>query len=362
MWLTSSLNAAKTPTRIALGNFDGVHLGHRKVIQPILGDTSPPPELAFADPQAALTWMSLPNVQGYSNCYTHAGTDVFSSVTDNTVQEIWAPTDLVSTVLTFSPHPQVFFSGQPKTLLTPLDEKTLHLQAMGVEQLVLLPFNQALANLSPHDFVEDILIRQLQAQHISVGIDFRFGYQRQGDVDLLCRLATQHGVSVTVVPLKFAESQRISSSRIREALQVGNLTEAEKLLGRPYTLVGRVVRGQQLGRTIGFPTANLKVVDEKFLPCQGVYGVYVYGAGNSTADPPLLGVMNIGYRPTVGGLTQTIEVHILQWSGDLYGKVVMVDLVSFLRPERKFDSLDSLKIQIQADCEAAIAGFRLAPP
>lgn len=298
MWVTSSLATAKTPTIAALGNFDGVHRGHRQVIEPIL----------------------------------------------SAVDRGW-----VSTVVTFQPHPQEFFSRQARPLLTPLAEKVSCLEAIGVEQLVLLPFNSDLASLSPQAFVELILVNQLQVQQIRVGQDFCFGYKRSGSSADLQAIAASFGITVEIVPLFSENHQRISSSAIRKALEAGEVGEATRLLGRPYTLVGEVVYGQQLGRTIDFPTANLAVPAEKFLPRRGVYCVWVEGV----AAHRMAGVMNLGMRPTVNGLTQTIEIHLLDWSGDLYGKTLSVSLEKFLRPEQKFDSLDALKQQIQCDADQA---------
>ena len=154
---------------------------------------------------------------------------------------------------------------------------------------------------------------------------------------------------VTRVALKLEDGDRISSSRIRQALKTGELAEATQLLGRPYILTGRVVQGQQIGRTIGFATANLQVPADKYLPRTGVYSVRVYGANIASQ----LGVMNIGNRPTVGGQSLSVEVHLLDWSGDLYGQTLTVSLETFIRPEQKFDSLTQLKAQIARDCETA---------
>jgi riboflavin kinase / FMN adenylyltransferase len=309
VWITSSLTTAKTPTLVALGNFDGIHRGHREVIQPILQETESP--------------------------------------------------KVFSTVVTFRPHPQEYFTGQSRTLLTPLDEKVQHLKSLGVEQLVLLPFDEALASLTPQEFVERILVQQLQARQISVGQNFRFGKRRSGTTNDLQAIAAQHQVAVHIIPLYTAAGDRVSSSAIRQALEEGNPRQAGQLLGRPYALVGRVVTGRQLGRTIGFPTANLQVPLEKFVPRKGVYRVTVKGKGIAA-----LGVMNIGDRPTVdqAGTQTTIEVHLLDWSGDLYGQTLSVELESFLRPEQKFGSLEELKAQIQADCATARREWsKLAP-
>lgn len=263
-----------------------------------------------------------------------------------------------ATVVTLHPHPQEFFTGQMRLLLTPLPEKAAQLSAIGVEQLVLLPFDQTLANLSPEQFVETILLQQLKATKVSIGSDFCFGRQRSGTAQMLQAIAAKRGIAVTIAPLKNLDDDRISSSAIRQALQQGNVQRAAQLLGRPYKLIGKVVQGQQLGRTIGFPTANLELPLDKFLPCSGTYAVRVHCCDhNSEIDlsvvPTLPGVMNIGYRPTVNGTTQTIEVHLFDWSADLYDQTLMVSLEAFLRSEQKFGSLDALKAQIQADCAAA---------
>ncbi|MDY7016300.1 MAG: bifunctional riboflavin kinase/FAD synthetase [Cyanobacteriota bacterium] len=310
MWVTSSTTTALTPTAIALGNFDGVHRGHRTAIEPIVklgGDRVRKP----------------------------------GSQETETVR---------STVVTFDPHPRDFFAGQNKRLLTPLEEKVKQLQRLGVEQLVLLPFNRELAALSPQNFVEIILIRELRATHISVGEDFRFGHQRAGTATDLQAIARAFGVEVAIVSLSNSRSERISSSLIRQALQDGKIDRANRLLGRAYTLIGRVTTGRQLGRTLGFPTANLKIPDNKFLPG---YGVYLVNAILESKQH-IPSVMNIGCRPTVDGSSMpTVEVHLLDWSGDLYGQILTVELAKFLRPEQKFSSLNALKAQIAKDCDMA---------
>jgi riboflavin kinase/FMN adenylyltransferase len=297
VWVTSSAAKALTPTAVALGNFDGLHRGHQRVIEPIL----------------------------------------------NTEHNIYA------TVVTFNPHPQEFFTGQRRALLTPLNEKVQQLVRLGVEQLVLLPFDRELAALSPQKFVEKILVQQLRSQQISVGEDFRFGWQRSGTASDLQAIASSFGIPVTIVPLHTCEGERISSSSIRQALEQGDLQRAKALLGRPYSLTGSVVKGQQMGRTMGFPTANLQLPSEKFLPQQGVYAVQAFIEPEKRAR----GVMNIGCRPTVNGTYRSVEVHLLDWSEDLYGKTITVQLQKFLRSEQKFASLEALKAQIQVDCAIA---------
>lgn len=349
MWITSSLKAAKTPTNIALGNFDGVHLGHQKVMAQILIDQNSPLSRG-SEPFTAQSISALQNgviATGYSHVPDYAQPET----AEHSTQLAGEPPTARATVVTFSPHPQEYFSGVPKPLLTPIAEKTWQLAQMGIEQLVMLPFNLALADLSPEAFVAQILIKGLQAERISVGSDFRFGKGRCGNAQMLESIAARYGVPVMQVPLKHEQGDRISSSRIREALQSGHLEVATRLLGRPYLLTGWVVQGQQLGRTLGFPTANLQLPADKYLPRTGVYSVRVYGVGTE----PLSGVMNIGHRPTVDGQALSVEVHLLDWSGDLYGQMLTVSLEGFVRAEQKFDSLEQLKAQIAADCGVAIA-------
>lgn len=309
---------------IALGNFDGIHRGHRRVIEPIL--------------------------------HLEASPLVSAAVNELSRTGEPSPSDSLSfpfgipTVVTFHPHPQEFFTGQRRSLLTPVPEKAAYLRELGVQQLVRLRFDAEMAAMSPEEFFETIVVKQLQAQHISVGQDFCFGKQRAGNATLLKALAAQHNIPVTIVPLHRNHDERISSSAVRHALQAGDVPQANSLLGRPYALYGKVARGEQLGRTIGFPTANLELPPEKFLPRQGVYAVWVYGVGDR---PPLPGVMNLGTRPTVDGLQLRTEVHLLDWSGDLYDQPLILHLVAFLRPEHKFASLDDLKVQIQQDCNDA---------
>lgn len=308
VWVTCSTELIKTPTAVALGKFDGVHRGHQKVIQPIL----------------------------------HKPADA---------ERIY------STVVTFFPHPQEFFTGKPRRLLTPLDEKVQHLEQLGVEQLVLIPFNKELTALTPEQFVEQIIVEKLQASRISVGQDFCFGSQRSGTAIDLQILAANYGIPVTIIPLQtlIEDETRISTSLILQILEVGDIERANRLLGRAYTLIGTVVKGQQLGRTIGFPTANLQLPQDKFLPRKGVYAVRVSSA-IATNDITLKnhwGVMNIGDRPTVNGTNITVEVHLLDWSGDLYDQKLQIQLEKFLRPEQKFGTLEALKTQIQLDCTIA---------
>lgn len=325
MWITSSIATALKPTAIALGNFDGIHRGHQRVVQPILEAS------AVITPSPSLI-----------------GTEDYQQQPDKERS--------FATVVSFNPHPREFFTGQSRQLLTPLPEKVKQLERLGVEQLVLLPFDQKLSCLSPQQFVAEILVEKLQATHISVGEDFRFGHKRAGNARDLKAIARQFGVEVIITKLHNCQgnagnetSVRISSSLIRKALSTGDIITANRLLGREYSLIGQVIKGKQLGRTIGFPTANLELPKDKLIPRQGVYCVKV----DLNSELAIKGVMNIGSRPTVEGTNLTVEVHLLDWSGDLYNQEINVNLIQFLRPEQKFSSLDALKAQITADCELA---------
>ena len=306
MQITSSTDKVLKPTAIALGNFDGIHRGHRVVIEPILSTSSVP------------------------------------------------------TVVSFNPHPQEFFTGKIRQLLTPLHEKVKQLESLGVKQLVLLPFNQQLAALSPQQFVSEIIVGKLQATYISVGADFCFGHGRSGTAKDLQELASRFEIKVNITTLHNCQTDqnphttvRISSSIIRKALKQGEIEQANRWLGRPYTLTGKVIEGQQLGRTIGFPTANLELPSNKFLPRYGVYAVRTTWQDPTGKSFQVNGVMNIGCRPTVEGTDPTVEVHLLNWWGNLYHQEITVSIIKFLRPERKFSSLEALQAQITADCELA---------
>ncbi|HEY9821149.1 MAG TPA: bifunctional riboflavin kinase/FAD synthetase [Candidatus Sericytochromatia bacterium] len=344
MWVTSSPATALTPTTVALGNFDGVHRGHQQVIKPILQASGSSQAVSVTQP--AIDWQT--RIEGLS----------LPTLRENIEGKVRTGTGRTySTVATFNPHPREFFSGKTWKLLTPRAEKVQQLRSIGVEQLVLLPFNEELAGLNPQQFVEKILVQQLAATHVSVGQDFHFGHKRTGTSADLKAIASSYGIDVTIVSLQTCQGERISSTLIRQSLEQGDISQANRLLGRPYTLTGVVVKGQQLGRTIGFPTANLQLPPEKFLPRFGVYCVRVSGDFLTSPTASGVGVMNIGQRPTVNGTSVTVEVHLLDWSGDLYGKTLTVSLEQFLRPEQKFASLDALKTQIQTDSAAARAFF-----
>lgn len=333
MWVTSSLTTALSPANVALGNFDGVHLGHQAVIAKILHQT----------PQRDLSMSQVLGERSESD----AGLRLNQDDGDRSY----------ATVVSFTPHPQEFFSGQRRLLLTPVKEKVEQLRSLGVEQLVLLPFTQALARLSPKAFVEEVLRRHLNAKRVSVGENFHFGRDRSGNSQRLQQIAQQYHIETCISGLQELDGDRISSSIIRQALATGQIQHANRLLGRPYRLDGTVELGQQLGRSLGFPTANLKLPEDKFLPRWGVYSTWVQ-LDEGTYQP---GVMNLGCRPTVAGDRPRVEVHLLDWDDDLYEHSLKLYLMTFLRPEQHFPSLTALTAQIRQDCQTARSHLESLP-
>jgi riboflavin kinase / FMN adenylyltransferase len=215
---------------------------------------------------------------------------------------------------------------------------------------VCLRFNQALANMPASDFIQGLLVEGLAVRYLVVGDDFRFGKGREGDFAMLHAAGIAHGFQVAAMHTFNVDGTRVSSTRIREALARDDLATAEKLLGRPYRMCGRVVHGDGRGRAIGFPTANIHL-HRSGSPVSGVYAVEVFGLETE----PLIGVVNVGTRPTLGGTQSRLEVHLFDFDADIYGRYVHVDFLRKLRPERRFDSLEALVAQIRKDATAARA-------
>lgn len=291
---------------LSIGNFDGVHLGH----QAVLG------QLAEAGGK-----LNLPTL-----------------------------------VVMFEPQPQEYFLGAntPPRLMR-LREKLQALRRYSVDRVLVLPFNESLAHMPAAEFIERLLVQGLDARYVAVGDDFRFGHQRQGDFALLQAAGEQHGFQVVNMHSFNIDGERVSSTRIRQALAAGDMATATKFLGRSYRMTGRVARGAQRGRTIGFPTANL-YLHRKVTPVQGVFAVEMFGVEGE----PQPGVANVGIRPTVDGTRSLLEVHLLNFSGDLYGRYVEVAFLKKLRDEKRFESLEALKAQIVHDAETARAYFAAA--
>jgi len=254
--------------------------------------------------------------------------------------------------LTFEPHPRTFFvkDTAPFRLTSPA-AKTRLLARYGVQAVLAQRFDPDFAAVAAEDFVDGILVAGLRARHVVCGYDFTFGARRSGNVDLLQRMGADRGFAVTVVPPVMREGEIYSSTRIREALRAGMVREAADLLGHPWEIEGVVEEGDKRGRTIGFPTANVRL-GEYLRPRFGVYAVRAAVEENGEwvwHDA----VANLGRRPTFGKLQENFEVHVLGFDGDLYGRTMRVALVDFIRPEMKFAGLEALKSQIAADRETA---------
>lgn len=256
-------------------------------------------------------------------------------------------------VVTFEPHPtSVFQPNIAPFRLTPFCTKARYLADLAVDVLVTLQFDLEFSRVSALDFVRRVLVDGLAATHIIIGYDFAFGYKRQGNAALLKQLGKTHGFTVDVAkPVRESGSEIYSSSLIRKYLCAGDPRRAAQLLGRPWEMGGTVIPGSKLGRDLGFPTANLEL-GEYLRPKTGVYAVRAgIDAGETTQW--LAGAANIGTRPTVDGTGLLLEVHMLDFSGDLYGQIIRVELMDYLRPEEKFDSLDEMRAQISIDCDRA---------
>jgi riboflavin kinase/FMN adenylyltransferase len=257
---------------------------------------------------------------------------------------------LQSCVLTFEPHPREFFSAQAApTRLTSLREKLELLAAHGVARTHVQRFDRAFASLAPEAFVEQVLAARLRARWLLIGEDFRFGAKRAGDVRLLAELGRRHGCEVEVLAAVTRSGVRVSSSAVRAALAAGNLDAAEELLGRPYSISGRVVHGRKLGRELGFATANVQLKHNR-PPLSGIFAVRVHGVGTSSRPA----VASLGVRPTITASGRAVlEVHLFDFSADLYGAHMRVEFLHKIRDEEKYSDIAALKAQIERDCEAA---------
>ena len=283
---------------LTIGNFDGVHLGHKEVINALIKQAK---EL---------------------NC--------------------------TAAVMVFEPQPRELFSPEtaPARLCRLRDKYTL-LASLGVERLICVNFNLKFATQSAESFIEDLLVKELGIKSLIVGDDFRFGKNRKGNYNMLLEAGKASGFNVSDTASYKILDQRISSTEIRKALEKDDLEQAEMMLGRPYSIIGRVFHGDKRGRQLGFPTANVKL-KRRVSPVNGVYAVKV-----KTDNGLFFGVANIGSRPTVAGIRQQLEVHIFDFDFDLYGQTIEVILLKKLRKEMKFDSLSALTEQIVIDSEQA---------
>ena len=251
---------------------------------------------------------------------------------------------LKSVVFTFGQMPGTVFHGKGRTILT-RKERQKHLEKLGVDYMIECPFVPEIIQMEPETFVEEILVNQLQVKYVAVGPDFRFGHERRGSVSLLKKLASVYGYEVEVFEKERLEDKVISSTYVRHMLETGEMETVKKLLRYPYYVSGTVVHGHAIGRTIGIPTINLIPDDEKMLPPNGVYLTKTI-----IDDVEYLGITNIGVKPTISGEeTKGIETHLFDYEGDLYDRELLVEFFDFVRPEKKFDSLEELKQQLIKD-------------
>lgn len=256
-----------------------------------------------------------------------------------------------SVLITYWPHPRTVVSNDSQNLklLTTLDEKIELLDQAGVDYLVVIPFTRSFSELTSEEYIQQILIDKIGTKKLVIGYDHRFGRDREGGFDYIQAHQNDYGFEVEEIPRQDVEAVGVSSSKIRAALNEGNIHTANLFLGRPYSLTGTIVKGRQLGRTIGFPTANMQVDDPaKLIPANGVYAVDVNYAGQTFG-----GMLNIGFRPTVAGTHQTIETYIFDFDKDIYGEHMTLRFREFLRPEQKFAGLPALVAQLKLDEESA---------
>jgi len=288
--------ATTQQTVVTIGTFDGVHLGHRKIVEQI---TKSAKQL---------------------NCQ--------------------------SLVLTFFPHPRMVLQlDSEMKQLTTLDEKIVLLDNLGVDNLVVHPFDKAFSRLTAEEFVKDVLVGIFKVKKIIIGHDHRFGRNRTANIDDLISFGQTYGFEVEQISAEEINEVSISSTKIRNALSEGNVELAADYLGYPYSLTGIVSKGKQLGRTIGYPTANIQLEEDyKLIPANGVYI-----AKSQINGVAVFGMMNIGTRPTVDGTTQTIEINFFDFSQDLYGQKITISLLKRMRSEQKFESIEALKTQLGID-------------
>ena len=289
-------------TILTLGTFDGVHIGHKKILK---------------------------------------------KLTQNTENQKYE-----SLVLTFFPHPRMVLQEHSDIkLLNTIDEKIDLLEKIGIENLVIHPFDEAFSRLTAEEFVSNILVDRFHIQKIVIGHDHRFGRNRTANIDDLIAYGKEYGFEVEQISVQEINDISVSSTKIRNALLEGDMALANDYLGYNYFLTGNIVKGKQLGRTIGFPTANLKIEENcKLIPQNGVYIVKSIIDGQS-----VFGMMNIGFNPTVDGQKQSIEIHYFDFNADLYNQKISVSILQRIRSEQKFESVELLKEQLEKDKKTALA-------
>ena len=283
---------------LTIGTFDGVHIGHQKIIKTLVAKAK--------------------------------------------------EENLYANVLTFFPHPRMILQKESQIkLIDSLDEREQFLRNLGVDNLIIQPFSIAFSKLTASEFIQDILVKKIEIASLYIGYDHHFGRNREANVEDLKNYGVQFNFKVNVISAQEIASISVSSTKIREAITSGDFVKVKEFLGRPFQLIGKVIKGKEIGRTLEFPTANLQIeAPYKIIPPQGVYIVSM-----TLNNKSHFGMMNIGTRPTLNGSQQSIEIHIFNFNGDLYGKTITVCLIEKIREERKFNSLETLKKQLIIDKE-----------
>ena len=290
---------------VTIGTFDGVHFGHQKIISRLL--------------------------------------------------EVARQKKGESVILTFFPHPRMILHPEDKAikLISTISEKAERLEKLGIDHLILTPFTRDFSNLSPQEYISNILVEKIGTKHIVIGYDHRFGKDREGGLEHLQKYAGDFGFEVEEIPEQDINDVAVSSTKIRNAIQSGDVKTANNFLGYPFHLTGNVIKGDQIGRSLGFPTANLFVEETyKLIPADGIYAVNVEVNPSMEENKTFNGMAYIGHRPTINGMTHNIEVNIFDFDKDIYGDIIRINFVDYVRGDEKFDSLDGLKAQLAKDEKA----------
>lgn len=291
---------------VTIGTFDGVHIGHQKIISRLL--------------------------------------EVARQKGGETV------------ILTFFPHPRMILHPDDLNikLISTMDEKAERLANLGIDHLIITPFTRDFSNLSAQEYIKEVLVDKIGTKQIIIGYDHRFGKDRMGGLEELQKFASDFGFEVEEIPEQDINDVSVSSTKIRNAILSGDVKTARDFLGYAFQLTGKVIKGDQLGRTLGFPTANLFIEENyKLIPADGIYAVSVEFKSSGTQQNSVKGMAYIGHRPTINGMTRNIEVNIFDFNEDIYGQIIRINFLEHLRGDQKFDSLDELREQLIKDEKAA---------
>lgn len=287
---------------VTIGTFDGVHIGHQKII--------------------------------------------------SRLQEVAQQKGGETVILTFFPHPRMILHPDDLNikLISTMDEKAEHLANLGIDHLIITPFTRDFSNLSPQEYIREILVKKIGTTQIIIGYDHRFGKDRSGGLKELQYYSSELGYEVEEIPEQDIDDVAISSTKIRNAILSGDVKTAESFLGYPFHLTGKVIKGDQIGRKLGFPTANLFIEESyKLIPSDGIYAVSVDFRSGETKLKSANGMAYIGHRPTINGMSRNIEVNIFDFTEDIYGQTIRINFMEYMRGDQKFNSLEELKEQLGLD-------------